>query len=112
MAITYLTDKAQEQGTYPVQVAFYDENGDNVAPNAGLTWTLLDRAGGTVNNRGTVSIASAGTVTIVLTGADLDLSDGYERYLLVQGTYTSSLGTALPLKEQARFHIEDLTGLS
>lgn len=112
MAISYLTDNANEQSTYPVQVAFYDETGANVVPNSGLTWTLLDRAGGTVNNRGTVPITAAGTITIVLYGADLDMSDGYERYLLVEGTYTSSLGTALPLKEQARFHIQDLVGLS
>lgn len=112
MAITYLTDKAKEQSTYVVSVAFTDENGDNVTPNSGLTWTLLNRAGGTVNSRGTVSIAAAGTVTIALYGDDLDTADGYERYLLVRGTYSSTLGTALPLVEECRFHIEDLVGVS
>lgn len=112
MAISYLSTEAIEQSTYAVSVAFYDENGDSVTPNSGLTWSLLNRAGSVVNSRGTVSITSAGTVTIVLYGADLDISDGYERSLLVQGTYSSSLGTALPLKEEARFRIVDVLGVS
>lgn len=109
---TLLTPNATERSTYAVDVAFTDENGDNVTPNSGLTWSLYNRAGTVVNSRSAVSIAAAGTVTIVLYGEDLDVSDGYERYLLVSGTYASSLGTALPLYEQARFHIDDLVGVS
>jgi hypothetical protein len=111
-AITYLTDNAQEQSTYAITVVFTDDNGDVVTPNTGLNWSLYNRAGSVVNSRGTVSITAAGTVTIALYGSDLDVDDGYERYLLVQGTYSSSLGTAMPLKQQARFHIADLVGVS
>ncbi len=109
---TYLTTPAIEQSTYAVVVVFNDENGDNVTPNAGLTWTLTNCNGDIVNGREDVAIASAGTVTIALYGNDLDLDDGTERYLLVEGTYTSSLGADLPLKSEARFRIVNLNGIS
>lgn len=109
---TYLEERAKEQSTYVVTVAFDDEDGNSVTPNSGLTWSLFDCDGNVVNSRGSVSISSAGTVNIVLTGNDLDLDNGSERYVLVEGTYSSSLGTALPLKEEARFYIDNLVGVS
>lgn len=109
---TLLTERAIERSTYAVTVVFTDANGDNVTPNAGLTWTLTDCDGAIINNRSAVPIASAGTVTIVLSGDDLDLDDGSQRYLLVEGTFTSDLGSNLPLKSEARFRIANLVGVS
>lgn len=109
---TVLTTQAIERSTYPVTVIFYDENGDVVSPNSGLTWTLTDGNGNVINNRSTVSITAAGTVTVVLSGADLDMDDGNERFLLLEGTYTGDLGADLPLKDQARFYITNLVGVS
>ena len=108
---TLVTTNASERSTYVVAVSFTDENGANVTPNSGLTWSLYNYGGTVINSRADVSIAAAGTVNIVLSGADLDYDDGDERYLLVKGTYASSLGTALPLNDEVRFRITDLVGV-
>ena len=75
-----------------------------------------ERAGGAVvNNRAAVPVAPGSTVAIVLKGDDLALFGGMDtgkRYLLVEGTYTSDLGTGLPLKEEAQFTIRNLSGVS
>jgi hypothetical protein len=105
-----ITTRAVDRSTYAVDVSFTDESGSNVSPNSGLTWSLFDCAGAVINNRGSVSIASAGTVTILLYGADIDYDDGDERYLLVEGTYSNSLGTALPIRDEAQFFISNLVG--
>jgi hypothetical protein len=115
---TRLTVKAVERSTFVVTAAFTDETGAAVVPNSGLTWSLYKRVGAPpvdtiVNSRNQVAIASASSVSIVLSGADLALTAGQTRarYVLIEGTYTSTLGT-LPIKDEVVFEIVDLVGVT
>lgn len=105
-----LTDTANEGSTFAVQVSFYDENGDAVAPDSGsITWTLTDEDATVVNSRSAVAATSATTITIVLSGNDLPVPGNSQRlFLTVECTYTSSLGSNLPLREQIEFDVLNL----
>lgn len=108
-----LSTHAIERGTYVITLSFTDENGDAVTPNT-ATWTLTDRAGVVVNGREDVTISSlAATKDVVLSGADLAVTDNRYRHRLftVEYTYTSSLGT-LPGKEEVGFYIDPLRAVS
>jgi hypothetical protein len=109
---TYLSAHAIEQGTYAITVAFTDDTGDAVIPNAGTTWKLTDVSGNVINSRSAVDITEAASVVIVLSGADLAIgTNGKERVLYVSGTYNSDLGNNLPLKQEVRFYIDDLVNV-
>jgi hypothetical protein len=108
MITTLITTEPAEEGTAIITASFADEDGDAVAPNVGtLTWTLTDRDGVVVNSRSAVAIASAASVTVVLSANDLDITT-YGRYRVItfQGLYNSSLGNNLPIKIQGKFSIE------
>lgn len=110
-----LTTPAVEQSTYAITALFFDETGAAVAPNADtLTWSLLKKDGTVVNNRLNVPIVSAATVTIVLHGADLALTTGESktRIVLLRGTYNSSLGTNLEIKDEITFSVAALVGVT
>ena len=111
---TTLTTMATEKATYVVTVSFTDEAENVVTPNPGLAWTLTDINGTVINNRAAVPIASASTIYIVLSDDDLSLTTGVgvRRVVTVEGTYNSTRGTDLPLKQQATFDIEDLVAVS
>lgn len=107
---TIITDKvAEERDTFPITVAFTDENDDALTPNSGLTWKLTDMDGNVINDRQAVAITPDSTITIVLSGDDLALaageSDAAARCLLITGTYNSDLGTGLDLSKEIRFII-------
>ena len=108
-----LTEPAQEEGTYAITFTFTDEDGDPVTPNS-ATWTLSDFEGNIINSRENVTItALASSKTIVLSGADLAISDetGVKRTLTVEGLYNSTLGNNLPFKKEVNFRIEQLTNV-
>ena len=63
---------AIEQSTYVITASFTDETGAAVVPNS-VTWTLVNGDGQVVNSRSAVSVTPASSVTIVLSGDDLDL---------------------------------------
>ena len=108
---TTLITEAVERSTFVIRASFTDDAGVAVVPNSGLTWTLTDAVGNVVNSRTAVSISSASTITIVLTGADLAIADTYRdnrRLLTIAGTYNSSLGSNLPIRDQVQFTIADL----
>jgi hypothetical protein len=108
---TDLEGKAVEESTYAVVASFFDEETppQPVTPNAGLSWTLTDEHGNIINNRNAVSISPATSVTIVLSGDDLALDSTSEiRVVTVAGTYDSSLGSGLPIKDEARFKVVSL----
>jgi hypothetical protein len=111
---TTIAVQPAEEGTAVITASFTDETGDAVAPNAGtLTWTLTTRLGAVVNNRSAVAITSAASVTVVLTGDDLDITTyGVGRVITFQGLYNSSLGNNLPIKLQGFFIIEDMVAVS
>lgn len=110
---TKLTVKANEKSTFVIEARFADENGAAVTPNSGLVWTLTDAAGKVINNKASVAIAPASTVTIVLSGNDLAAGqlDDLRRVLTIEGTYNSSLGNNLPLKDQAEFSLYNLVAV-
>lgn len=110
---TQLTSVAIEGSTFVVQVSFTNEDEDAVTPSA-ITWTLTDGSGAVVNSRSDVSVVTpASTINIVLSGDDLAVTGytGQERILTVEATYTSALGSGLPLKAAARFIVEDLVAV-
>jgi len=104
------TPNAIEHGTYAITVSFFDESGAAVAPNTGLAWTLMDLRGNVINARTSVVITPAETVTIVLHGDDLALPDpsNSTRVVLLVGTYNSTLGLDLDLRDQVVFAIDNL----
>ena len=101
-----MLEVAKGSGTYIITATFYDEDDSLVVPNA-VTWTLTDGNQKVVNSRSAVAATPASSITIVLSGDDLKLSDGEERKIRVDATYDSSNGTDLPLIETEQFHIED-----
>jgi len=108
---TTLSTKAVEQSTFVVSATFTDENGDSVVPNT-LQWSLVDRKGNVVNDRKDVSVSSpSSTEDIVLSSADLKIDKDREqvsRWVVFEGTYDSTLGSDLPLKDQVEFTVVNL----
>jgi len=104
-----LDSRAIEGSTFAVTMSFTDEDGTAVNPDL-LTWTLVDINGNIINSREDVAVVSpTSTQVITLQGNDLAIPDPStkERILLVTGTYTSDLGSGLPLKESVKFFIEN-----
>jgi len=105
-----LTTHAIERSTYAVTIAFTDTNGEAVVPSA-VSWTLTDTMGNVVNSRTAVSVTPAASVTIVLSGDDLALTSalyGRQRVLLIEATYSGTLGAGLAWKDEVNFIIDDL----
>lgn len=121
---------ANEQSTFVVVAPFKDESGSSVTPNSGLTWSLFRLDGTVVNSRSNVAITPGSSVAIVLSDADLEIftDDPVEevyihgigmttmqygvRVLSVSGTYNSSAGNDLPIKDQVLFRVVNLIGVS
>ena len=113
MPTTFTTPVPNEKGTAVLGVAFTDEDGNAVTPSS-ITWTLTDINGTIINSRDAVPITPATSVNIVLSGDDLALDAGVSdtRIVTVEWVYTSSYGTGLPGKDQAKFSIEDLVAVT
>lgn len=109
-----LAEEAVEQSTFVVPVTFRDESGATLAPLT-ATWTLTNEYGVVVNGRAHVTISPlAATVSILLTGTDLAMlgeMDSRRRLLLVEATYSSSLGSGLHLREEIEFVVRALVGV-
>lgn len=104
-----LDTRANERGTYVVDVSFLDEDENAVTPNE-ASWTLSDANGSVVNNRLEVAITPAETVSIVLSGLDLAVGgslEGTDRFLLVEFTYDSDIGSDVPATQEFKFQIND-----
>jgi len=115
MSVVRLSEYAREEGTYGVELTFTDEDGDALTPNA-LEWRLSTTDGTVVNSRSGVAILpTASTVTVVLSGDDLEIlstQDNRLRRLTIVGTFDSSLGSNLPLHAECEFNICDLVGIT
>ena len=109
---TILRTRAKENSTYIVTVTFYDEDGNQVPPTA-VQWSLTDKSGTVINGREDVVLSPAEEVEIVLYGADLAVGTptAAQRYLLVEASYNSSLGSNLPLNEEALFFIDGIVDI-
>lgn len=70
-----------------------NEQGAVVTPLT-MKWTLKDENDAIVNSRENVVVTPASTMSIVLSGDDVAYVVGNEtRKVLIEGTYTSTLGT-------------------
>jgi len=104
---------ANEKGTIVISCAFFDESGNSVVPTE-IKWTLIDKDSVVINNLEQVVFSTpAASVDIVLSGDDLAMQDGEteryaRRFFVLEAKYDSSIGTNLPLKDQAMFLIENL----
>ncbi len=112
--ITAATEAAKEGGTYAVDLSFEDEEDNDLTPNT-ILWDLRDADGEVINEKEDESVSGpAAAVTVVLQGADLpaDPADGdYSHiWMVVHGTYNSSLGTNLPYYDQVRISVEPMKG--
>lgn len=114
---TNIATIAMEQGTFAITLSFTDETGAAVAPTT-LTWTLTDTSGTVINSRQDVVVSSpASSVDIALYGDDLafqssETGQRVERRLAVEATYSSNLGTDLPMKAAFAFLIENITAVT
>ena len=112
---TSLTEYAVEKSTFAVQCDFTDEDGDAVTPDS-VSWSLVDPDGNVINSLSDQSETPASSVTIVLSGDDLQLLNQYydyeTRYLEVSAVYDSDIGNNLPLKDRAEFRVINLASIS
>jgi len=111
-----LETHAKEKGTYGIVATFKDDAGNAVAPDT-ATWTLTDEDGTVINSREDVEISSPeSSETVVLSGDDLQIqskeSGDVVRVFTIEATYTSSLGSGLPLNGSCRFVIDNLAAVS
>lgn len=97
-----------DKDTVGIQIVITDEDGTALTPNSPLYWTLTDMTGAVLNSREDVTITPASTITIPLTGADLDYADGAGRLVRLHGTYDSDIGNGLNLNRQFKFTIENV----
>lgn len=107
-------ENAIEGSTYAITVTFRDDEGALVVPSS-ATWTLSDPCGDVINARDGIAIGSlASSVTVVLSGNDLDLvddDDTGERIFTVEAVYSSDLGNDLPMKSEVTFTITALVNV-
>ena len=108
------TAYAVERSTFVVSAAFTDETAASVTPSS-ITWRLEDDSGRTINSRSAVTVTPASSITIVLSGADLQLLDQDNeseiRRLTIEALYTSSLGAGLSLSDSYEFKVMNTNAL-
>lgn len=114
------TEIFPERGTRGIEITFKDSDGNAVVPNS-ASWSLTTAPsyrdeGVIVNSRDGVSIGDlSSTITIILSGADLQILEGEAEYryvrraLLVEYNYDdANLGDAIDDKLQYIFRLENL----
>ena len=115
MAISTLATPAKDKSFYGVQVSFTDTDGTAVTPSS-ITWTLTDSDGTVINSREDVAVATpASTITIVLSGDDLDHSNLVRSdyiVLHVEAVVDSLLGNNLPFRDAIKINVDNLIGIS
>lgn len=102
-----ISTKPKENGSAIITVGpFKDESNNEVTPSS-IRWSLTTNRGVVINEREHVSVTPDATVTVLLEGDDLQVGAyGAERIFLVRALYDSTLGSNIPLIEQAKFVIE------
>ena len=111
--ITTSTVKPKEKSTAVITLVFTDEDGNTVVPT-NTEWQLSDLFGNIINGNTFASNPFTGTI-VVLQGDDLQIlstSDNGDRRFAVQGLYTSSAGSNLPLNDEFEFNVCDLVNFS
>lgn len=96
---------ATEQIVLSLQVAL-EQAQPSIYPQIEVAIRHTNR-GVVINEREHVSVTPDATVTVLLEGDDLQVGAyGAERIFLVRALYDSTLGSNIPLIEQAKFVIE------
>ena len=103
-----LTTKAVDKSTYKITATYLDATGAAVTPN-NMVWKLVNFDGVTVNSRTGTTLTPSTTNTVLLTGNDIDASDGQGRIMTWLGDYDGDGDTGLPMNQEVQFEIEDLT---
>lgn len=117
MSLTVLDTEAMEEGSYFIDISFFDEDDVAETPNADtIKWTLTTNDGTIINDRDNEAIASDTTVTIELVGDDLAIQSGetspvVRRRMIVLWEYDSDLGSDKPAKAECIFPLRNLTRL-
>ncbi len=104
---------AKEQSTYIIYASLLDSDGTALTPNDDIKWSLVDDENNVINSREDVPYESvASSLTITLTGDDLIIQgrskSPEKRYLVIECTYDSDLGTGLKFKHQVEFYVDNL----
>lgn len=97
---TKITCVANEDNTLIVTLNFTDSDGDDVIPNAGLTYTWSEPDGTIVNTKSNVDLIEAAQIVVELTGddlANLGANDSGVRYFSVDGDYDNPPLAAMSL---------------
>ena len=108
---TAISTHAKESSTLVLTVAFTDETGHAVTPTS-ITWSLTNSKEEIINSRDDVSISPSSSVSIVLTGDDLQMTSteriSGKRWVTVKAIYNSTYGTGLHMKDSVVFYIDNL----
>jgi len=106
-ARTVIAEKPAEGGHLGLSCTFYDELDATVVPRS-IEWTLTDQNGSVIDSASSVSCAT--TITILLSGTDLALSNRLlkKRLLFLEWTFNSTLGTDIPDKHEVEFTIQNM----
>lgn len=103
--------RVPERSSLPLRIDFTDDTGAPVTP-VSANWSLTDGTGTIINTRHDVAITPlASTVYILLSNADLLLSENAEqfRFVTVKATYNSATyGNNVPLKVGYTFLVTPL----
>ena len=109
-------DRVIEGSTALFSITFTDEE-DVVIQDAditALTWTLSDVDGVVINEKEDEAIVSpTNPQEILLQGDDLAITgtENVQRVLTIEGTYNSTNGSNLPIKDQVRFWVDNLAAV-
>jgi len=107
------TVKPVEQSVCFITVTFTDEDAASVVPDS-ITWSLSDSNGRIINSRDAVSIVTpAASIDIVLSGADLAIDSlDLDRHLTIEAIYDSALQANVPSKDELKFTLANLIGVT
>jgi len=93
-----------------VECDFLDENGVPVVPDS-VDWTLIDELGNIVNAEQRITIAvpkQATSVVFAILPADTDFVDGSQRTVIINSSYSSSLGVSISTVTRFTFNVVDV----
>ena len=97
---------AKNASTYIVIADFTDEAGTAVTPTS-VKYSLTDSNGKIINSKDDIVVSPDSSISIVLSGDDLLVTDGLIRLVTIEAVYNSATyGADLPLSDQGKFTID------
>ena len=109
MPIVLSENEVNERSTLVAEISFLDEDDTSVTPNS-VVFSLVDVNNNIINSRDRVVVTPAATINIVLSDDDLALTGSASelRFLVIEATYDSALGTGLTNNQQIDFVVTNL----